>query len=87
MWTYVGNHYFVYHTVSVLYAYEFFLPNGTLLEARVHMYLNRYVATAWMMVTTNAQFFDLLSPCKWPLCVRGEGGVEKRTHQRLGQFS
>lgn len=66
------SNYFVCHTVSVLYAYEFFLPNGTLLEARVHIYLNRYVDIAWMMLTANTQLFDLLSPCQWPVCVHGD---------------
>lgn len=64
-----GDHYCACHTVSLLYAYKFSLPNGTLLEAGVHTYLNRYLDIAWMVVTTNAQFFNLLSPCRWCLCV------------------
>lgn len=78
VWIYLGNHYFVYHTVSVLYAYEFSPPNGTLLEARVHIYLNRYVDSAWMMVTRNALSFDLLSPSRWPICVCVEREVLRR---------
>lgn len=62
--TYLGNHYFVYHPVSVLDANEFFLPNGTLFEERVHIYLKRYVDTAKVIVTTNTQFFHWLSPRK-----------------------
>ena len=53
----------IFLPVSVLYTYEFLLLNGMLFEVRVHIYLNRYVDIAWMMVRTNTQFYPL-SPLK-----------------------